>query len=95
MNRISATGKQNKEEIERNTVQISELTAKRQSQNLIDSNDKLRNDWTLINARQLLIDDHALECPTCRQLLPESQKENKISLLTKNFNILRHEKSRS
>ena len=28
MNRISATGKQNKEEIERNTVQISELTAK-------------------------------------------------------------------
>lgn len=75
---------------EGNILEASILTSintlKRQSQNLIDSNDKLRNDWTLINARQLLIDDHALECPTCRQLLPESQKENKISLLTKNFN---------
>ena len=43
---------------EGNILEASILTSintlKRQSQNLIDSNDKLRNDWTLINARQLL-----------------------------------------
>lgn len=75
---------------EGNILEASILTSintlKRQSQQLNEANDQLREEWTLINAKQLLIDDHALECPTCRQLLPESQKENKINILTKNFN---------
>lgn len=59
---------------------------KRQSQEINEANDKLRGEWSLANARQLIIDEHALECPTCHQALPDEQRNNTVNKLTKNFN---------
>jgi len=49
-------------------------------------NTSLRNDWNNENAKTLTIDEHALNCPTCKQALPEEQRANTVETLTKNFN---------
>jgi len=59
---------------------------KRQSQEINDANDKLRGEWSLANARQLILDDNSLNCPTCHQALPDEQRNNTVNKLTKNFN---------
>jgi len=59
---------------------------KRQSQEINEANDKLRGEWSLANARQLILDDNSLNCPTCHQALPDEQRNNTVNKLTKNFN---------
>lgn len=53
---------------------------------LTAANDKLREEWVNENAKTLTIDDHAMNCPTCRQRLPEEQRINAVDELTANFN---------
>lgn len=53
---------------------------------LSDRNAKLRTDWVAKNAKTLTIDEHSLSCPTCKQLLPEEQRNNTSEQLTANFN---------
>jgi exonuclease SbcC len=70
--------------IERN---LSTISANQQRiDSLMQRNNKLREDWTLENAKILTIDDNALNCPTCKQLLPETEQEGIKERLTKNFN---------
>lgn len=59
---------------------------KRQSQEINEANDKLRGEWSMANARQLILDDNSLNCPTCHQALPDEQRNNTVNKLTKNFN---------
>lgn len=47
----------------------------------------LREKWTEINEQTIQIDSNNFICPTCKQTLPEEQKEEKIQELTTNFNI--------
>ncbi len=73
------------------TRQINSLNAeiankKSQINNLDNQNAKLREDWSSENSKKLVIDEHALNCPTCGQTLPEEAKENKVETLTKKFN---------
>lgn len=73
------------------TRQINSLNAeiankRSQINNLDNQNAKLREDWSWENGKTLVIDEHALNCPTCGQTLPEEAKENKVETLTKKFN---------
>lgn len=49
-------------------------------------NNSLRAKWEAENAKEIVIDEHDLNCPSCKQLLPESQLLTKKETLTKNFN---------
>ena len=64
-------------EIKKHKAKISELTT---------ANNELRKQWDEENAKNVVIDDHKLNCPTCKQALPEAQRNNTVETLTKNFN---------
>jgi DNA repair exonuclease SbcCD ATPase subunit len=64
-------------DISRNNTQITQLTS---------TSDRLRDDWHEENARTLVIDEHKFDCPTCKQQLPEDQRNNMRETLTANFN---------
>lgn len=69
-----------------NTLQ-SQISGHRTTiERLNTHNNSLRNDWATENAKTLTIDEHALNCPTCKQTLPEDQRNNTVETLTKNFN---------
>ena len=76
--------KNEKAAIERNNNLI------KSNQQTIDTltkrNDTLRAEWQTENSKTLTIDDHALNCPTCKQALPEDERENIKERLTTNFN---------
>lgn len=49
-------------------------------------NSKLRDKWEVENAKELVINEHEFNCPTCQQLLPEGDREKRRATLTANFN---------
>lgn len=53
---------------------------------LTESNNQLREKWNIENARELAIDENSLNCPTCKQPLPEDEAETKRESFTANFN---------
>lgn len=61
-------------------------------QHLNNENAKLREQWNVENAKELVIDEHKFDCPTCKQLLPEDQRENMRETLTANFNTNKSKK---
>ena len=67
----------NNRAVSNNNNRINTLTA---------DNEKLRADWTAENSRTLVIDEHAFNCPTCKQLLPEGEVEEMRANFTTNFN---------
>lgn len=69
-----------------NTLQSQITGHKAAVERLHIHNTSLRNDWAAENAKTLTIDEHALNCPTCKQALPEEQRTNTVETLTKNFN---------
>ena len=69
-----------------NTLQSQITGHKAAVERLHIHNTSLRNDWANENAKTLTIDEHALNCPTCKQALPEEQRTNTVETLTKNFN---------
>lgn len=68
---------------EANKSRIESLTA---------TNDSLRKQWDVENAKTITIDEHALNCPTCKQALPESEQGNITDKLTTNFNTSKQAK---
>jgi exonuclease SbcC len=67
----------NNNAVSRNNNQINKLESE---------NKALRTDWEKENARELVIDEHAFDCPTCKQKLPEGNAEEVRNKLTANFN---------
>lgn len=55
-------------------------------QKLTERNNEIRALWNKKNAEVLVIDEHALTCPTCLQALPAEQQSNTRETLTANFN---------
>lgn len=55
-------------------------------ENLSKGNDALRNSWNAENSKTLVIDEHALTCPACKQNLPEAEQESIRANLASNFN---------
>jgi DNA repair protein SbcC/Rad50 len=53
---------------------------------LTKRNDEIRAQWNTENAKTLTIDVHALDCPTCKQALPEAERESIREKMTSNFN---------
>ncbi len=62
------------------------LQHKTKIETLNNDNAKLRQQWNAENAKELVIDEHKYNCPTCKQLLPEEERENMKETLTANFN---------
>ena len=54
--------------------------------NLEDRNTHLREEWKNENAKTFTIDEHALNCPACKQALPEGERDEIRNNLTLNFN---------
>lgn len=69
--------KRNEETIKNNAFRIESLSKR---------NEVLRSEWIAKNSEQLTIDEHAMNCPTCKQALPEDQQTNTRETLTANFN---------
>lgn len=55
-------------------------------QDLETENNSLRDKWNLENARKFELSDDDIQCPTCKQLLPDDQKQNRVNDFTANFN---------
>lgn len=53
---------------------------------LTETNAGLRQKWIDENSKALVIDEHALNCPTCKQALPEDKQGDIKATLTANFN---------
>ena len=53
--------------------------------NFLEKQNKLRNDWKNAKETQLDLSNLDCTCPTCKQTLPETDKENKTAEFTKNF----------
>lgn len=70
--------------IDRNTSTIKSNQSRIDS--LTQRNATLREEWNTENAKTLTIDEHSLNCPACKQALPEGEQESIRENLTKNFN---------
>jgi len=73
-----------KRQIEENNGQVSRQNNTINQLNA--ENDKLREQWNTENARELSIDEDKLNCPICKQPLPENNTEQQKSILIANFN---------
>lgn len=74
---------------ERNTIESNNRTIAAnvvRIESLTKRNDAIRLEWAAENSKSLVIDEHALNCPTCKQALPESEQGNIRETLTANFN---------
>lgn len=70
--------------IEANDSLIS--SNKQRIESLTKRNDVLRTEWNAENSKVLTIDEHSLNCPTCKQALPAGNQTEIREKLTTNFN---------
>ncbi|AEX84751.1 hypothetical protein Marpi_0300 [Marinitoga piezophila KA3] len=74
--RLQEKEKDYKEQIQYNKEKIQELQIE---------NEKLRKKWQEEKSKEFVIDEKQFVCPTCGQMLPENQKEEKIKEMELNF----------
>lgn len=82
--------KADKNEVEGNNKTISFNNNRINQLNL--ANTGLRTEWNEENAKQLVIDDHEYNCPTCKQKLPEGNIEQLRETFTSSFNTNKSKK---
>jgi len=71
-------------QIEDNNAQISKQN--NTINQLNDANSILREQWNTENAKELTVTENELNCPTCKQPLPETDAEAQKEILLANFN---------
>lgn len=68
------------------------LAARSKVERLSIENDNLRKEWVVENGKTLTIDAHALECPACKQSLPEERQDEIRESMAGNFNTAKKKK---
>lgn len=74
---------------EQRTIENNDSTIKSNKSRidaLTQRNNLIRTQWNEENAKTLVVDEHSLNCPTCKQALPETEQNNIRERLTRNFN---------